>query len=38
MLRETLLKVYKKDDTKVMVKQRKLNETIEGHMLLNEKY
>ena len=37
MLRETLLKVYKKDDTKVMVKQRKLNETIEGHMLLNEK-
>ena len=37
MLRETLLKVYKKDDTKVIVKQRKLNETIEGHMLLNEK-
>ena len=37
MLRETLLKVYKKDDTKVIVKQRKLDETIEGHMLLNEK-
>ena len=37
MLRETLLKVYKKDDDKVIVKQRKLNETIEGHMLLNEK-
>ena len=37
MLRETLLKVYKKDETKVIVKQRKLNETIEGHMLLNEK-
>ena len=37
MLRETLLKAYKKDDTKVIVKQRKLNETIEGHMLLNEK-
>lgn len=37
MLRETLLKVYKKDYTKVIVKQRKLNETIEGHMLLNEK-
>ena len=36
MLRETLLKVYKKDDTKVIVKQRKLNETIEGHMLLND--
>lgn len=37
MLRETLLKVYKKVDDKVIVKQRKLNETIEGHMLLNEK-
>ncbi len=37
MLRETLLKVYKKDDDKVIVKQRKLDETIEGHMLLNEK-
>lgn len=37
MLRETLLKVYKKDDAKVIVKQRKLDETIEGHMLLNEK-
>lgn len=37
MLRETLLKVYKKYDDKVIVKQRKLNETIEGHMLLNEK-
>ena len=36
MLRETLLKVYKKDDDKVIVKQRKLNETIEGHMLLND--
>lgn len=36
MLRETLLKVYKKDNDKVIVKQRKLNETIEGHMLLNE--
>ena len=37
MLRETLLKVYKKDDDKVIVNQRKLDETIEGHMLLNEK-
>ncbi len=36
MLRETLLKVYKKDDNKVIVKPRKLNETIEGHMLLND--
>ena len=36
MLRETLLKVYKKYNDKVIVKQRKLNETIEGHMLLNE--
>ena len=36
MLRETLLKVYKKDNDKVIVKQRKLNETIEGHMLLND--
>ena len=36
MLRETLLKVYKKDDSKVIVKPRKLNETIEGHMLLND--
>ncbi len=36
MLRETLLKVYKKDDNKVIVKQRKLNESIEGHMLLND--
>ena len=36
MLRETLLKVYKKDNDKVIVKQRNLNETIEGHMLLND--
>ena len=36
MLRETLLKVYKKDDNKVIVKQRKLNEMVEGHMLLND--
>lgn len=36
MLRETLLKVYKKYDNKVIVKKRKLNETIEGHMLLND--
>src|SRR5574344_1672628 len=35
MLRETLLKTYKKDGNSIIINKRKLNETISGHMILN---
>lgn len=36
VLRETLLKTYKKDKGNILIGKRKLNETIKGHMILND--